>query len=88
MTPLRQKMIREMDLKNLSILTRRAYIAAVTGLSKHYQQHPESIIKEMIADYLGLRAIVQKFLSLSSMVSPTYQCSSYCSQMRHSPTVI
>jgi len=52
MTSLRQKMIREMDLKNLSIHTRRAYIAAVTGLSRHYQQSPEAITSEMIEDYL------------------------------------
>jgi hypothetical protein len=52
MTPLRQKMIREMDLKNLSHHTRRAYLAAVTGLAKHYQRSPETITAEMIEDYL------------------------------------
>ncbi len=34
------------------IYTRRAYLAAVTGLAKHYQQSPETITKEMIEDYL------------------------------------
>jgi site-specific recombinase XerD len=52
MTPLRQKMIREMDLKNLSHHTRRAYLAAVTGLAKHYQRSPETITAEMIENYL------------------------------------
>ena len=52
MTPLRQQMIRQMDLKNLSPHTRRSYLNAVTGLSKHYQQSPEAITKEMIEDYL------------------------------------
>jgi len=32
MTELRQKMIRAMELKNLSPHTQRAYLAAVTGL--------------------------------------------------------
>jgi len=52
MTPLRQKMIREMDLKNLSHHTRRSYLNAVTKLAKHYWQSPETITEEMIEDYL------------------------------------
>ena len=52
MTQLRQKMIRAMELKNLSKHTQRAYIAAVSGLARHYQQSPANISKEMIEDYL------------------------------------
>src|SRR5210317_361588 len=52
MTPLRQQMIREMDLKNLSHHTRRSYLNAVTKLAKHYRQSPETITEEMIEDYL------------------------------------
>jgi site-specific recombinase XerD len=52
MTPLRQKMIRAMDLKNLSPHTKRAYLAAVTGLTRHYQKSPEKISATMIEDYL------------------------------------
>jgi integrase/recombinase XerD len=52
MTPLREKMIREMDLKNLSPHTQRSYLQAVTGLAKHYQQSPDAITTEMIEDYL------------------------------------
>ena len=52
MTELRQKMIRAMELKNLSPNTQRAYLAAVTGLSRHYRQSPAAITKEMIEDYL------------------------------------
>jgi integrase/recombinase XerD len=52
MTPLRQKMIRAMDLKNLSPHTKRAYLAAVTGLTRHYQKSPEKISAAMIEDYL------------------------------------
>jgi len=35
-TELRQKMIRAMELKNLSPHTRRAYPAAVSRLARHY----------------------------------------------------
>ena len=52
MTELRRKMIRAMELKNLSPHTRRAYLAAVTGLARHYRQSPAAISKEMIEDYL------------------------------------
>jgi integrase/recombinase XerD len=52
MTQLRQKMIREMELKNLSNHTQRAYLAAVTGLARHYNQSPDKMTKEKIEDYL------------------------------------
>lgn len=52
MTQLRQKMIRTMELKNLSKHTQRAYLAAVTGLSRHYKQTPGEITQEMVDDYL------------------------------------
>jgi len=41
-----------MELKNLSKDTQRAYLAAVTGLAKHYQQSPAKITNKMIEDYL------------------------------------
>jgi len=52
MTQLRQKMIRAMELKNLSANTQRAYLAAVTGISKYYNQCPNTLTQEMIEDYL------------------------------------
>jgi site-specific recombinase XerD len=45
-------MIRAMELKNLSDNTQRAYLAAVTGLAKHYHKSPDTLTKEMIEDYL------------------------------------
>ena len=52
MNKLRQKMIRAMELKNLSDNTQRTYLTAVTGLTKHYQKSPDKLSKEMIEDYL------------------------------------
>ena len=52
MTKLRQKLIRAMELKNLSSHTQRAYLAAVAGLARHYQKPPDTITLEMIEDYL------------------------------------
>ncbi|MEN8247243.1 MAG: site-specific integrase [Thermodesulfobacteriota bacterium] len=52
MTKLRQKMIRAMDLRNLTNHTQRSYLTAVTGLAKHYRKSPEKITNTMIEDYL------------------------------------
>jgi integrase/recombinase XerD len=52
MTQLRKKMIRAMDLRNLSHHTKRAYLTAVNGLSEHYQKSPGKITDEQIEDYL------------------------------------
>jgi integrase/recombinase XerD len=52
MTELRQKMIRAMELKNLSSHSQRAYLAAVTGIAKHYRRSPDKITNKMIEDYL------------------------------------
>jgi site-specific recombinase XerD len=52
MTALRQKMIRAMELKNLSHHTQKAYLAAVTGIARFYNQSPEKMTKEKIEDYL------------------------------------
>jgi integrase/recombinase XerD len=52
MTELRQKMIRAMELKNLSHNTQRAYLAAVTGIAMFYKESPDKMTKEKIEDYL------------------------------------
>jgi integrase/recombinase XerD len=52
MTPLRQKMIKEMTLRRFAPATQEAYVAAVAGLARYYKQSPEKIDKQMIQDYL------------------------------------
>ena len=52
MTQLRQKMIRAMELKNLSSHTQRAYLRAVTGIARFYNQSPDKMTTEKIEDYL------------------------------------
>jgi site-specific recombinase XerD len=51
MTVLREKMIRAMELHDLSKNTQRSYLASVSGLAKHYMQSPDQVTKEMIEDY-------------------------------------
>ena len=52
MTPLRQKMIKAMELRNLAKNTQRGYLTAVTGITRHYRQSPLKLTQEMIEDYL------------------------------------
>jgi integrase/recombinase XerD len=51
MTDLRKKMIRTMELHDLSKNTQRSYLAAVSGLAKHYMKSPDDVTKEMMEDY-------------------------------------
>ena len=41
-----------MELKNLSHQTQRAYLAAVTGFTRFYNQSPDKMTQEKIEDYL------------------------------------
>jgi len=52
MTELRTKMIRAMELKNLSHHTQKSYLTAVTGIARFYNQSPDKMSKEKIEDYL------------------------------------
>ena len=52
MTPLHKKMIRDMQLRNFSCQTQRAYINSVAGLAKHYHRSPDQIGPEQIQDYI------------------------------------
>lgn len=52
MTPLRQEMIRQLELKRLSPNTHDAYLRAVEGLAKYYSRSPEKITNREVQDYL------------------------------------
>jgi site-specific recombinase XerD len=51
MTELREKMIRAMELHDLSKNTQRSYLAAVSGLARFYRQSPDEMTQEMMEDY-------------------------------------
>ena len=52
MTELRSKMIKSMELRNLSKNTQRRYLESVSGLAKYYNKSPDKISKDMAEDYL------------------------------------
>ena len=51
MTELREKMIRAMELRNLSKNTQRAYLGAVSGIARHNMKSPDKVTREMIEEY-------------------------------------
>ena len=51
MTALRQRMMEDMQLRNLSTSTQRAYLHYVTGLARFYQTSPDHLSLEDIREY-------------------------------------
>jgi integrase/recombinase XerD len=52
MSPLRQRLIREMQLRQLAPRTIEVYVAAVAGLAKFYQRSPDQLQLEEVRSYL------------------------------------
>lgn len=51
MTPLRQRMLEDMRLRNLSVRTQETYISQVARFAKHFGKSPEAIGAEEIRQY-------------------------------------
>lgn len=65
MTALRQKMIRDMQLRRFSPRTQKSYLGAVARFAKHYKQSPDRIPPEKAQDYI-LYLLNERKLSWSS----------------------
>jgi integrase/recombinase XerD len=51
MTPLRQRMIEDLQLRGLSERTQEMYVRAVRQLAEHYRKSPQHITEEELRDY-------------------------------------
>ena len=51
MTPLRQRMIEDMQLRNFATTTQKNYIAHVAGFAKYFDKSPEVLDQEAIRQY-------------------------------------
>ncbi len=51
MTPLRQRMIEDMQLRGLAEDTQRSYLLAVRQLAEHYNKSPDQITEEELRQY-------------------------------------
>jgi integrase/recombinase XerD len=52
MTPLRKRMLDELQLRNLSACTTRAYVGAVERFSEYFGKSPEKMGPEQVREYL------------------------------------
>jgi integrase/recombinase XerD len=52
MTPLRQRMIREMQLQQFTPRTIDTYVGAIRGLARHYGRSPDQLSREELRSYL------------------------------------
>ncbi len=68
MTPLRQRMIEDMQLRGLSLHTQRAYVQAIELLARHYHKSPDLLTEEDLRLYfLYLRNEKQASRSTSTV---------------------
>ncbi len=59
MTPLRQRMLDDMAMRNLAANTQDAYVRVVAAFARHFRQSPDRLGREHVRDYL-LHLIRQK----------------------------
>ena len=52
MTPLRKRMIEDMELAGLAQSTRKSYVDAVRGLAKHFGRSPDGLSEGEVRTYL------------------------------------
>jgi hypothetical protein len=52
MTPLREKMLNDLRIRNLAENTQKAYLQAVTGLARYYRRSPDQLPVREVQDYL------------------------------------
>ena len=51
MTPLRQRMLEDMQLRGFSARTQECYVAAVRQLAAHYHRSPDQLGEEELRQY-------------------------------------
>src|SRR5471030_3195953 len=52
MSELREKMVRDMQLRRFAPRTQESYLEAVYGLAKHYKRSPDKVENREVEDYL------------------------------------
>ena len=71
-SPLRQRMIDDMTIRNMAVLTKNAYVRAVKNFSKHFGRSPDKLTFEHVREYqlclvnrgLGAQALNQIMCAL------------------------
>ena len=69
MTPLRQRMVEDMQLRGFAARTQEAYLGAVCQLARHYQKSPEAITEEELRRYFLHLVNVKKLARASITIA-------------------
>ena len=85
MTPLRQKLIDEIQLRGFSIHTQDSYVRCVTGLARFYHRSPDQIADDEIKAYL-LHLLRIKQLAVGSLIVAVSALRFFFGQVLHRPT--
>jgi len=85
MTPLRQKLIDEVQLRGFSIHTQDSYVRCVTGLARFYHRSPDQIKDDEIKAYLLFLLRIKK-LAVSSIIVAVSCLRFFFGQVLHRPT--
>jgi len=85
MTPLRQKLIDEIQLRGFSPHTQASYVSAVRGLARFYDRSPDRITDEEIRVYL-LHLLREKKQAISSVIHQAHALRFLFGQVLHRPT--
>jgi integrase/recombinase XerD len=65
MTPLRQALIRELEIRRRSPLTVKAYVAAVRQLAEFYQRSPDQLTLEEVRDWIHYLLVERRLAGAS-----------------------
>ena len=85
MTPLRQKLIDEIQLRGFSPNTQRSYVRSVAGLAQFYHRSPDQIGDDQIKAYL-LHLLRIKKLAVSSLIVAVSALRFFFGIVLHRPT--
>ncbi len=69
MTPLRKKMVEDLQLRDLSEATQKAYVGAVRQLAAYYNKSPDQISEEELRQYFLYLKNVKKCARGTSTVA-------------------
>lgn len=69
MTPLRQRMIEDMQLRGFSARTQECYVAAVRQLAEHYHKSPDHLSEEDLRRYFLYLANEKKFARATATIA-------------------
>src|SRR3989442_479260 len=69
MTPLRQRMIEDMQLRGFSARTQECYVAAVRQLARHYHRSPDQLGEEDLRQYFLYLANVKRVARATATIA-------------------